>query len=375
MRKLLGIIALSLVLAACGAAPAAEAPAAEAPTTEAPAAEPTTAPEPTAVPEPTAEPVKEPIVIAWLPNESGVETKEAREAFGALVTQATGREVEHKTTTDYLIAVEAVANNNAHLAWFGAEAYVQAKAKNDAVVPLVIPSGASGTEADAVYYSWLAVNKGEESNYMVDGKYAIDAIQGKRFSFVSNSSTSGFRVPSKGIVTYFSKMDTWKNITTDDLLEGGADNFFTDVQFGGSHQGSAVNLISGAVDVAAFCDACVTNYVSLSEGEMNAVGSVYTVNEKADEPFDKYPGKQFVVIASTPVINAPFVANSAMLSSEEIAAIQALLTSDEVAGNTKIFATKEVIDAGFKGFFKKTDKERFLVVPDSFFDPIRAMAE
>jgi phosphonate transport system substrate-binding protein len=365
MRKYLGIIALSLILAACGGAPAAEAP----------AAEPTAAPEPTTAPEPTAEPAKEPIVIAWLPNESGVETKEAREAFGALVTQATGREVEHKTTTDYLIAVEAVANNNAHLAWFGAEAYVQAKAKNDAVVPLVIPSGASGTESDAVYYSWLAVNKGQESNYQVDGKYAIDAIQGKRFSFVSNSSTSGFRVPSTGIVKYFSAKPEWANITADDLLEGGSETFFSDVQFGGSHQGSAVNLISEAVDVAAFCDACVNNYVSLTEGEMNAVGSVYTVNEGADEPFDKYPGKQFVVIASTPVINAPFVANSAMLSAEEITAIQTLLTSDEVANNTKIFATKEVLDAGFKGFFRKTDQERFLVVPDAFFDPIRAMAE
>lgn len=371
MRKLFSVLVMAMFLAACGSA----APAAEPTMAPEVVAEPTMAPEPTVAPEPTAEPVKEPIVIAWLPNESGAETKEARDAFGELVKQATGREVEHKTTTDYLIAVEAVANNNAHLAWFGAEAYVQAKAKNDAVVPLVIPSGASGTEADAVYYSWLAVNKGEESNYQVNGQYAIDAIQGKRFSFVSNSSTSGFRVPSKGIVTYFGKMDAWKDITADDLLEGGPDNFFSDVQFGGSHQGSAVNLISGAVDVAAFCDACVTNYVTLSEGDMNAVGSVYTVIEKAAEPFDKYPGKQFVVISSTPVINAPFVANSAMLSAEEIAAIQALLTSDEVANNTKIFATKEVIDAGFKGFFKKTKEERFLVVPDSFFDPIRAMAE
>jgi len=170
-------------------------------------------------------------------------------------------------------------------------------------------------------------------------------------------------------------MDMWKDITADDLLEGGAENFFSDVQFGGSHQGSAVNLISGVVDVAAFCDTCVSNYVTLSEGEMNAVGSVYTVNEKADEPFDKYPGKQFVVISSTPVLNAPFAANSDKLSAEEITALQAVFTSDAVTNNPEIFATQEKLDAGYKSLFKKTGDERFLVVEDAFFDPIRKLAE
>jgi phosphonate transport system substrate-binding protein len=373
MRKYLVALLFAVILTACGAtAPAAEQPAVEQP---APAAEPTAAPQPTAVPAPTAEPAKKPIVIAWLPNESGADLKAARDAFGALITQATGREVEHRTTTDYLIAVEAVANNNADIAWFGAEAYVQAKAKNDAVILLVIPSGASGTQSDAVYYSWLAVNKGEEGNYMANGAYAIDNIQGKRFSFVSNSSTSGFRVPSSNIVKYFGAKDAWKGITSDDLLEGSKEGFFSDVQFGGSHQGSAVNLISGKVDVAAFCDACVNNYVTLATGEENVVGAVYKVNDKADEPFDKFPGKEFVLIASVPVINAPFVANSATMTAAEIKAIQDLLTSDEVAKNTEIFAPKEAIDAGFKPFFRKTKEERFLVVPDSFFDPIRKMAE
>ncbi len=376
MRKFLVALLFAVVLTACGAAaPAAEPTAAPAAEQPAPAAEPTAEPAPTAVPEPTAEPVKKPIVIAWLPNESGADLKAARDAFGALITQATGREVEHRTTTDYLIAVEAVANNNADLAWFGAEAYVQAKAKNDAVVPLVIPSGASGTEKDAVYYSWLAVQKSKEGDYMKDGAYAIDNIQGKRFSFVSNSSTSGFRVPSANIVKYFSQMEMWKDITADDLLEGGSDSFFVDVQFGGSHQGSAVNLISDKVDVAAFCDTCVNNYVTLASGEENVAGAIYKVNEKADEPFDKFPGAEFVVIQSVPVINAPFAANSSTLTAEEIKAIQDLLTSDEVANNTAIFATKEVIDAGFKPFFRKTKEERFLVVPDSFFDPVRKLAE
>jgi phosphonate transport system substrate-binding protein len=311
--------------------------------------------------------------MAWYPNESGAELKDARDALGALVSETLGRPVEHQTTTDYIIAIEAVANNNAHLAFFGAEGYVQARDKNPAVLPLVIPSGADGTVNTAVYYSWLAVPRGQEANYQKDGVYAIDNIQGKRFSFVSNSSTSGFRVPSANIVKHFAATEQWGSITSDDLLEGGANNFFADVQFGGSHQGSAVNLISGKVDVAAFCDTCVNNYVTLVEGTENTAGAVYRVNDNADEPFDKFPGAEFVLIQAVPVLNAPFVANSSMLTVDEIKALQDALTSDAVANNTKIFATKEVIDAGYKPFFRKTKDERFLVVEDSFFDPIRAL--
>jgi phosphonate transport system substrate-binding protein len=170
-------------------------------------------------------------------------------------------------------------------------------------------------------------------------------------------------------------MEKWKDITSDDLLEGGSDSFFIDVQFGGSHQGSAVNLISDKSDVAAFCDSCVNNYVDLAEGELNKPGSVYKVKEGADEPFDKFPGAEFVVISSTPVLNAPFAANMDKLTPEELKALQDAFTSDEVASNTKIFATKADLEAGYKSLFRKTKEERFVLVEDSFFDPIREMAK
>ncbi|NTV64766.1 MAG: PhnD/SsuA/transferrin family substrate-binding protein [Oscillochloris sp.] len=290
-----------------------------------------------------------------------------------LFNLALGRPFDHHTTTEYIIAIEAIANDNAALGFFGAEGYVQAHDKNAKVVPVVIPSGTDGTVSTAVYYSWLAVMKGQEANYQDGGAFKIDNIQGKRFSFVSNSSTSGFRVPSANIIKYFGAQDAWKSLTTDDLLEGGADKFFSEVQFGGSHQGSAVNLISGKVDVAAFCDTCVANYVKLVSGTENTPGAVYQVVEGAAEPFDKYVGAEFVIISATPVLNAPFVANGNVLTAEEIKALQDAFTSDAVANNTKIFATKAETDAGYKALFRKTKDERFLVVEDSFFDPIRAL--
>lgn len=177
-----------------------------------------------------------------------------------MISETLGRPVEHRTTTDYLIAVEALANNTAHIGFFGAEGYVQAHDKNPKIVPLVIPSGADGRLETAVYYSWLAVARGQESNYQENGVFKIDNIQGKRFAFVSAQSASGFRVPSASIVKYFSQQEQWKNLTAEELVEGGANRFFSEVQFGGSHQGSAASLLSGQVDVAAFCDVCVQNY-------------------------------------------------------------------------------------------------------------------
>ena len=37
-----------------------------------------------------------------------------------LITEATGKEVEHQLTTDYAIAIETLVNNNADLAFTGA---------------------------------------------------------------------------------------------------------------------------------------------------------------------------------------------------------------------------------------------------------------
>ena len=368
MRKLFSLLVMVMFVTACGNA--------------APAAEPTMAPEvvaePTAAPEPTVAPTEapvKPVIIVWLPNESGADLVAARDAIGALVTETLGRPVEHKLTTDYIIAVEALANDNGDLAFYGAQAYIEAKNKNNNVVPLVITSGASGTAKDALYHAWFAVNKGEEEAYQKDGVYSIENIVGKRFSFVSNSSTSGFKVPANSIKTLFSAQPEWKELVADDLLEGGADNFFSDVQFGGSHQGSAVNLISGKSDVAVFCDTCVENYTELSDGEANTVGSTYKVIEKAAEPFDKFAGKEFVLISVTPVLNSPFAANGNTLTAEEIQKLQAALTSDAVANNPKIFATKAEIEAGYKPIFKKTKEERFIVVEDSFFDPIRELSK
>mgnify|MGYP003586289876 CR=1 FL=1 len=312
------------------------------------------------------------ITMVWLPNESSEGHKNAREELGKIIEQATGKKVEHKLTTDYAITVETIANNKAALAWLGPQGYVEAHNKNAAVMPVVVPSGPSGTLEDAVYYAWLAVNKGQEGEYKKGDSYAIDNIQGKSFSFVSNTSTSGFKVPSSSIIKQFSSNDKWKNLKAADLMQGGKDKFFQEVMFGGSHQGAAINLLSGKVQVAAFCDEVLNPYVQVVSGKPNAVGSVYAVKQGAADPLSKYVGKEYVIIASTPVLNSPIVMNTKMLSADEQAKITAALTAKTTSDNKQIFVPK---GDKFVGMFIKTKNEQFVKVEDSWFEPIRALSK
>jgi len=315
---------------------------------------------------------KDTLTIAWLPNESGADLTEARDEIGKIIEEKTGKKVEHQTTTDYIVAIEAIANGNADMAFLGAQGYIEAHNKNDKVTPLAVPSGESGTLDDAVYYSWLAVNKDNAEAYKNGDEFAIDNIQGKKFSFVSNSSTSGFKVPSTGIVDYFSEKNEFKDITAEDLLQGGKDQFFSEVLYGGSHQGSAVNLLSGKADAAAFCDTCVDNYVELADGEVNRAGAVYKVKEDAAEPFNTVVGKEFSLISVTPVLNAPFVINSDNVDEDLHADLLEVMTSDEITNNEKVFVPE---GSEFSGLFTKKADERLVEVEDSWFDPIRELSK
>ncbi|MFC5700166.1 PhnD/SsuA/transferrin family substrate-binding protein [Cohnella faecalis] len=316
---------------------------------------------------------KDKLTMVWYPNESGPEIKPARDAIGKIIEEATGKKVEHQTTTDYIIAIEALASGNADIAYMGPQGYIEANAKNDKVQPLVVPSGESGTLNDAIYHSWLNVRKGEDGAYKSGDGYSLDNIVGKKFSFVSNSSTSGFKVPTAGIISYFGKQDAYKSLTVDDLLEGGKGKFFSEVLYGGSHQGSAVNLLTGKADIAAFCDTCVSNYVELESGKENEPGAVYKVKEGAAEPFNTLVGKQFTIISDTPVLNSPFAVNTDSISAEDIQKLKDAFTSDAVAKNPVIFLPKDSKDSGL--LKQKSGNEKFVTVEDAWFDPIRQLSK
>ncbi|MGC8491848.1 MAG: hypothetical protein ACP5SH_08930 [Syntrophobacteraceae bacterium] len=135
--------------------------------------------------------------------------------------------------------------------------------------------------------------------------------------------------------------------------------------FGGSHQLSLVNCLTGRSDVSAVCDFLVAPYVKLMSGKDNTAGAVYMVKRGESAPFTGVGGKEFVIIKSIPVLNPPVEANSNYLTRKTMDEITAVLTSDKVANDPLIFAPK-----GAKG----SDFEspcRFVKVTDAWYNPMR----
>ena len=65
------------------------------------------------------------ITMVWLPNESSAEFDKGREEFGKVLEKYAGVPVELMTTTDYNVAIEAIASGKAQLANMGAEGFIQ----------------------------------------------------------------------------------------------------------------------------------------------------------------------------------------------------------------------------------------------------------
>lgn len=313
----------------------------------------------------------EKITMVWLPNESSAEFDAGREEFGKVLEKYAGVPVELMTTTDYNVAIEAIASGKAQLANMGAEGFIQAQKKNAAVKPLFTTSDTDGKLDGAKYYSRICVPADELPEYEDSSSptgYSLANIKGKRMSFVSQTSTSGFKVPSNAIMTAFPD-------DVESVDELAAPGFFSQVFFGNSHPGSAVNLLQGDADVAAFDDVDVDMYLKVPEGNRDAVnqpGAIYGVADGAAQPFDRVQGKEFGIIASTPVLNGPIAVNTEALPEEIANKILEGMTSEETAKNELLFAPEDAEGTG--AIWSLGDTTGFIAVEDAWYDPIRKLA-
>lgn len=311
------------------------------------------------------------ITMVWLPNESSAEFDKGREEFGKVLEKYAGVPVELMTTTDYNVAIEAIASGKAQLANMGAEGFIQAQKKNAKVMPLVTTSDTDGKLDGAKYFSRICVPADQMDQYKDDSDptgYSIKNVKGKRMSFVSATSTSGFKVPSNAIMDAFPD----EVASTDELTKPG---FFSQVLFGNSHPGSAVNLLQGDADVAAFDDIDVDMYLDVptdDRDKANSAGQVYNVKDGSAQPFDRVQGKSFGIIQSTPVLNGPIAVNTEVLPQDIIDKLLEGLTSKETASDELLFAPEDVEDSG--AVWSLGDTAGFIAVEDSWYDPIRNLA-
>lgn len=295
--------------------------------------------------------------VVFLPSDSAKEEDAARKALTSEIHKATGKKVNVVTTTDHNVAIQSLASGKAQIGLMGPDGYIQARKQSKDVQPLVTYSGPSGTLKDAYYHSYIMVPKSQAAKYKVNGKYSLKNIKGKRMSFVSNTSTSGFSIPAGAIKKAFNLK------STDDLAQSG--KFFSKVLYGQSHQGSAVNLLKGDADVAAFDDMDLTQYGKF-QNNSDKPGAIFKINNNAPAPFTSVRGKSSVAIAAYKVQDEPLAVNKSKVSQSDINKIIKQLTSKSVTNNKLFFAPA---NAKTRGLFTKVGNTKFVAITDKWYKP------
>jgi phosphonate transport system substrate-binding protein len=185
--------------------------------------------------------------ITAIPDESPTEL--ARKA-GPLVKYLEGKlgmKVEYTPVTDYAASVEALANKQVDLAWFGGFTFVQANVRSGGkAVPLV------QREEDEKFKS-VFITTDASIKTLAD-------LKGKTLSFGSQSSTSGHLMPRSFLLDAKIDPDT-------DLKR---------VAFSGAHDATIAAVAAGKVDAGALNISVWEKFVADKKVDPAAVRVFYT---------------------------------------------------------------------------------------------------
>jgi len=160
--------------------------------------------------------------VTAIPDESPTELARKAAPLMKYLEQRLGEKVKFTPVTDYAAAVEALANKQIDLAWFGGFTFIQAQQRSGGkAVPLV------QREEDAKFKSVFITTD--------DSIKALADLKGRNVSFGSQSSTSGHLMPRSF------------------LLASGInpDRDFKRVAYSGAHDATVAAVASGKVDAGA----------------------------------------------------------------------------------------------------------------------------
>ncbi|NEO82843.1 MAG: phosphate/phosphite/phosphonate ABC transporter substrate-binding protein [Spirulina sp. SIO3F2] len=166
------------------------------------------------------------LAIAILPAQTGEDAKASFSSLEAYLTEQLGIPVTLTLAESYDATIEMMADERVYVAHLGPFSYIKAKTQNDALESIV-----TSIQADTgrPWYTSVII----ASN--ASGIQELADIKGKRFSFVSESSTSGFLVPT----------GAFKDLEIDPDVD------FATIGFAGSHDQNAAALAQGQTDAAA----------------------------------------------------------------------------------------------------------------------------
>jgi phosphonate transport system substrate-binding protein len=202
--------------------------------------------------------VPDPLVMGLIPAEENQEILRQYEPLVEYMSEELGVEVEPYTATDYSGIIEAMRSGEVDAAWFGPLSYVLA-------------SDVAGAEAIAVPYE----EEGETPTYKSviltqsdnDEIQDVEDVEGKTFSFVDPSSTSGYLYPTKTLTDAGVDPET-------DLAES---------RFAGGHDASILAVANGDVEAGASWDGQLESMIEAGVVEED---SVRVVAESSPIPKD-----------------------------------------------------------------------------------------
>lgn len=201
---------------------------------------------------------KEDITIAFLPNEK--ETQRSSDAFKMLqeeVQAALGDSYNVKIAQldDYKAVTEAMVTGTAQIAWESGGTFVASYMKDNKILPIV-SYGPNGDPDTSGYNAYIAINKenaADMANKTTEEK--LLSLKGKSFGFVTSTSTSGCLVPTTSFWKLFGPSGD-KSITSKEQInikDSSDDGLFSEVQYGGDHQGAVQLLVNKKVYAGAYC--------------------------------------------------------------------------------------------------------------------------
>lgn len=265
------------------------------------------------------------ITFAAVPAESSQSLQSDYDNLVKLIAKETGKEVEFQNASDYAAVVEGQRAGKIDIASYGPFSYVIA---HDSGVPIeAVASPTNDESKDPAYTSLAYVKDGSDIKSLKD-------LKGKKVCFVDPASTSGYLVPTKGLL--------------DEGLKPDAD---LEPVMAGGHDASLLTLNDGGCDVAFAHDAMLKTLEKSNQIKPGALKSIWE---------------------SEPITEDPIALNTETISAEDLAKIKTAL-SDKA---NKPALVKEGICSSEEDCTLPEEIEwGYLPVTDADFDSIREICE
>ncbi|MGD1807266.1 phosphate/phosphite/phosphonate ABC transporter substrate-binding protein [Dapis sp. BLCC M126] len=171
-------------------------------------------------------PISKPLQVAVLPWQTPEEQQDKLQPLAEYLETILKRPVNFQITQNYSEAVDLIVKEEVDMAYLAALTYIKANERNPNIKPLVIPI--DKVSGRPWYTSVIVANTAKNIETLQD-------LKGKRFAFVSPSSTSGFLIP----------MNSFQDAGIDPTRD------FYKIRYSGSHDKATQDLADGVVDAIA----------------------------------------------------------------------------------------------------------------------------